>query len=81
MSEVFKTSDNGEVRALFKVYYDAGNALRKKRDELIPLGSVVMSQIDYDASTEVLSRDVRPHQIMTASGVMCWENIEIKTKE
>lgn len=70
--------DDEETQALFKAYYAAGNALRKRRDELIPPGSHIMSQIDYGTYTEALKGNARPHEINADGRVIVWSNLEIE---
>lgn len=75
---IINMTENAEVQVLFKAYYDARDALRQKRAELCPVGAAVMSQIDYESSTEIIDADVPPDFVKTASGILRWNTLEIR---
>lgn len=61
-----------EISKLFHAYDKAEWALIKRRDELFPPGTKIVSRLNPDMVTEVTDGSLYPHQVNTRYGHMSW---------
>lgn len=71
-------SEDKHVQKLFDNYWAARKALELKRKEILPLGALIQSQIDYDSSATVIAHPVDVTEVDLLNGPRIhWQHVEI----